>query len=619
MRIGEWRVDPRLDEITKDGETTKLEPRMMRLLMYLASHPGEVVSVDQLLDEVWKGVVVTPDSVYHSVAALRQALGDNSKDPTYIANVLRRGYRLIAPVEPWPDAGAQTAAPTAPGSTVSHDRPTTRARFRWGVVTVAVVLVGAIGVVAIDRTLLHRRSEPEQAVPVGAPIIGNKSIAVLPFVDLSEKKDQEYFADGMAEEILNLLARIPDLKVIGRTSSFQFKGKADDLRRIGSALGVAYVVEGSVRRSADHLRVTAQLIDTRDGVHRWSETYDRDLRDAIAMQAEIASGVASALVLEVTTLPRSAAEGRMPNSEAYDAYLRGLHAVGRFDEHGFEEAAVNFQRALDIDPTFLQAAEKRAEVWRNQADFGFVPTRTGYEQARAAAERALKLDPRAPLAHAVLGNYYDQFDYDWAAAEREFRLALAHSPNEPSINIYAAVDRIAVGDWTTASRYLDSALVRDPLFAGGYIVRSWLYVRMGRLAEAESDCRRTLEIAPTYAWGHFYLATVLVLEGNASAALSEIQKESIPNGRNAGLALVYSALHRSKEADAAITAAKDYAMGVVHAYAYRGQAEQALKWLERAYAEKDTDLALVKGDPLMKNLEGNPRYMAFVRKIRLPE
>jgi TolB-like protein len=388
LRIGAWRVDPALDEISKDGNTVKLERRAMQLLLCLAKHADQVVSVEQLLDEVWTGVVVTPDSVYHAVAALRRTLGDDPKEPTYIANVPRRGYRLVAP----------------------------------------------------------------------AAVIGDKSIAVLPFVDLSEKRDQEYFADGMAEEVLVLLAKIPGLTVIGRASSFQFKGANQDLRVVSTTLGVTYVVQGSVRRADDRVHVTAQLIDARDGANRWSEAYDRPAGDAIRVQDEIATSLARALgVIVNTDRPRS--RRHLNSDEAYDLYLRGAYAKLRNDVDGLETAAIFLQHALDIDPSLADAAEVLAGTYYAQANMSIVPARAGFERARRAAEIALKLDPLRANTHAILGAIYTAYDRDWHAADREFKEALTLAPHDGTVLWRVAQLPVALGQYETARRLYRESLL----------------------------------------------------------------------------------------------------------------------------------------------------------------
>ena len=515
--------------------------------------------------------------------------------------------------------------------------PEGKERTSWWSQT--VFLTGAVGLiftmagfVAFDRFVLskHVVSSSQRADSTArfaaskSAAVSGQSIAVLPFIDMSEKHDQEYFGDGMAEEILNLLVKIPDLKVIGRTSSFRFKGKADDLRTIGAALDAAYVVEGSVRRSGDHIRVTAQLIDARDGVHRWSETYDRDARDILKIQGEIAAGLVRALQLEVTAADQLLIRKSVRNSEAYDVYLRGLHASNRYDQAGFEEAVSDFRRALELDPTFILAAEQLATNLASLTDWGYLPTQSGWEQARVSAQEALKLDSKSGRAHAVLGYVHTLYDMDWPGAEEEFRTALALSPHDPMVLEYSAMERLAVGKWADTLHLLDSATTADPLDPGIYEVRVWAYLRMGRFAEAMSASRRLLEIAPTYAWGHYDLGLSLLLNGTLADALEEIQQETAVEGRLSGLAVVYQALHRTKDANEALARletdhASDGAMDIARVHAFRGQKDAAFKWLDRAYTQRDTELFLVKGDPLLRSLAGDPRYGAFLRKMTLPE
>jgi TolB-like protein/Tfp pilus assembly protein PilF len=451
-----------------------------------------------------------------------------------------------------------------------------------------------------------------------------KSIAVLPFVDLSERHDQEYFADGMAEEILNLLVKVPDLKVIGRTSSFQFKGKTDDLRKIGTALGAAYVVEGSVRRSGDHIRVTAQLIDSRDGTHRWSETYDREASDTLKVQDEIAASLVRALQLEVAG--SSFLQGRIlpSSSEAYDAYLRGLHALSRYDQQGFDEANADFRRALRLDPRFVPAAEQLARTLCDEPSWGFVPPRIGFEQARSAANAALKLDSHSAVAHTILGCVHVWYDWDWPEAQREMQTALSLEPYSPTVLVFAAQERIAVGQWSESLRLCETALAADPLLASVYEDKSWAYLRLKRFADAEQAFRRMLQISPSYVGGHRELGIALLMEGKPQEALAEMQKETLPGGKSAGSVLAYAALDRKHQADAELTRleeehASDLAMWIAEAYAFRGQKDRALDWLDRAYVQKDVYLWYIKGDPLLKTIEADPRYEVFLHKMNLPE
>ena len=516
------------------------------------------------------------------------------------------------------EAAGRTSRQTLPTDPVLSAKPLQRTDERAKLIAGAAILVSIGVVVALG---VHLWSQSHKAVPRPAAVaVTDKSIAVLPFTDMSEKKDQEYFADGMAAETLNQLAKIPGLKVIGRTSSFQFKGKADDLRKIGTTLGAAYVLEGSVRRSGDRLRVTAQLIDTRDGARRWSESYDRSASDVLAVQDQIAAGLARALQLEVDTTPR-----KSPGSpEAYDSYLRGLHAREGYNQAGFEEAVADFRHALQLDPDFVPAAEQLARALFDEVGWYFVPPEVGFEQTRAAATAALRLDAKSALAHVILGSVHIWYDWDWPNASREMRMGLLLAPNDPIVLGLAAEEPLAVGRWDEAVRFHLASLSSDPLQAPVYQVLGWTYERQGRFAEAESAFRRVMEISPTYSQIHHDLGTALVLQGKPEAALKEMGQETPIGGRSSGLAIVYHALHRDAEADAELRKlesehAGDMAMWIAEAHAFRGEKDIALSWLDRAYAQKDIYLWLIKGDPLFRNLDGDPRYKAFLRKMNLPE
>jgi len=583
IAIGAWRVDPALDQISKDGQTVKLEPRLMRLLVCLAEHAGQVVGIEQLLDEVWKDVVVTPDSVYHAVAVLRRILGDDAKDPSYIANVLRRGYRLVAPVAPWL---AQSAVP-GEDSLAAAEKVSAAAHANMATATVT-----------------------------------DKSIAVLPFEDMSEKKDQGYFADGMAEEVINLLASVPGIRVIGRSSSFQFKGRHEDLRTIGSVLGAAYVLEGSVRRSANRLRVTAQLIGTQDGSHLWAGSYDKDFDEVLQIQDQIAASLVRALQVAVgVDLP---SRPILKSALGYDLYQRGRHALDRFDKVGFESAAGYFEQALALDPTSLRAAESLALVHIYIAEWGYAPVHEGFERARISCERVLKLHPTSGMAHAQLALIHSIYDWDWTAAVGKVQRALALDPRDPGILVTAAIIHLSLDRLDKAAAFFNAALALDPLGAVSHAGLGTISYRMGRIPEAEARLRTAIEVSPTFLWAHWTLGTVLLAAGKLDAALAQMQQATSDGGADAGLALVYHAMKRKTESDAALVRATNayaehWAYVVAQVHAYRGETEQALAWLDRAYRQKDVALYRVKGDPLLKNLEPDPRYKAFLHRMNLPE
>ena len=508
----------------------------------------------------------------------------------------------------------------ATGSTISASpsTPETNSPKRTvrSAVAVAVILV-VVGAVLVGgwRTWTGNRHASQQ---LAVNTISDKSIAVLPFVDMSEKKDQEYFGDGMAEEIIDLLVKVPGLKVIGRTSSFQFKGQTQDLRVIGERLGAHYVLEGSVRKSGDRLRVTAQFINRQDGTHLWSQTYDRNIRDVLQMQDEIAASIVRALQVEVYDVGSRPA---LRNTEAYNLFLQGFHAINRYDQQGFEQAVNDFQRALDLDPMFVNAAVGLTIAYDNLGEYDYMAAPEAFEKARRAAELALKLDPNQPIAHAMLGNIHVVYDWDWPAAHREFKVALDLAPNDSIVLFFAGQQSMIAGHREDALKLLNAALELDPLNPSWYFELYLLQLRRGRLAEADAAIRRTLEISPAFGFVHYDLGLVLLLRSQPQAALAEMLKEPDEKLRSAGSAIVYFALGRRTDSEAALAqwlkGAKDFPYTTAAIYAFRGESDEAFKWLDRAFAQKDALLPFIMGDPTMKILEADPRYKAFLAKMNL--
>jgi TolB-like protein/tetratricopeptide (TPR) repeat protein len=517
------------------------------------------------------------------------------------------------------EAVGQGSAPVNPVATLAVNTASGTVRKRIAIVAAVVVGVGVAVAVGVHFWPSNQRSAQSAAV---API-ADKSIAVLPFVDLSEKKDQEYFADGMSEEIMDLLAKISAIKVIGRTSSFQFKGKNEDLRTIGTQLGAAFVLEGSVRKAGDRVRITAQLIGTQDGVRRWSETYERDTVDVLKLQDEIAGGIARALEVTVgaTDLqPRTV----LPNPEAYDVYLHGRYAFDRSDQDGFAEAADDFQQAINLDSTFADAAAWLAITRMLQAQWGYVPPRTAFEQARHAADMALRLNSKLALAHTAIAEIHIYYDWDWAGAEKELDQALALQPRLALAVFVSSELAASLGHWDDAVRLMNDSLAIHPFYPSGQFVLGITRWRSGRLAEAEAAMRRGLQITPSYAYGHQWLAIVFVTRGQLDAALTEARLETDELGKASAFALVYSGMGRTGDANDALATvtikAADccaYLIGEIHSF--RHETDLAFQWLDRAYTQKDSQLYAIKGDPFLRNLEGDPRYKAFLRKMNLPE
>jgi TolB-like protein len=512
--------------------------------------------------------------------------------------------------------------PGAPVGTVSAARPEARSN--------RILLAAGLGVVTLtlaallaDRFWPGKHGTAQPATSTAANVANDRSIAVLPFTDMSEKKDQEYFADGIAEEVLGRLAQVPGLKVIGRASSFQFKGKSADPASVGSALGVSYLLEGSVRRDAQRVRVAAQLVDARTGAQRWSDHTESDVVDVLNVQDTIAAGIARALqiAVEVDTTPRSS----IKSPEALDAYLRGRQSLDRGSRENTEAAVADFQRSLSLDPTFAPAAMGLGATYLYTGVNGWLPTRVAFERAREAALLAQRLEPKSPTHHAVLAEVHLDYDWDWAGADRELKQAFALGPRDSYAAMIASRLAATLGHWDEARQFGAEAIELDPLSANAIASQGWaIFLRTGHLAEAEKSLRRTLQLVPDWGAGHYLLGVALMLQGHLDAALTEFGKETLDDGRLEGAAMAYFAAGRKAESDAQLAEAirqnaNDWAFGIARVYAFRGEKDSALEWLERAYEARDEDLYAIVGDPLLKNLEGDPRYKAFLRKMNLPE
>jgi TolB-like protein/class 3 adenylate cyclase len=506
--------------------------------------------------------------------------------------------------------------------------PSASWRPRWALLVTAVAVVIAAGYFSVDRFVLPKRFtsvEATPSAPAGTPVqgaISSKSVAVLPFVDMSEKKDQEYFADGLSEELMGMLSKVAELKVPARTSSFYFKGKQTTIADIAKALGVSHVLEGSVRKSGNTLRVSAQLIRVDNGYQVWSETYDRNLDDIFKVQDEIAGAVVKALKVSLleADLPKAAPA---TNQEAYALYLQARTLHYRGTQADARKGISYLQQALKLDP-------KYAPAWFGLADsLVYVYGMFGgsyqeiHAQARAAAETALRLDPKLSDAHLAMGRILGELEWDWPAADVELKRTLELDPNNV-LALEVASGYALIGDrFDEALKLIQNAAARDAVGWGVYAGIGDVQNRMGRLAEAEAAYRKSAELNPTAAGTHFSLGIILLARGQPAAALAAMEQETDEAIRQNGLVLAFDALGRQADADRALAAleasyADNLAVGIASVYACRRQLDRAFEWLDRAYRQRDGQLPFIKQVQCIKNLEPDPRYKALLRKLKLP-
>jgi TolB-like protein len=490
-------------------------------------------------------------------------------------------------------------------------------------VVVAAVIVVALGIGGVLAVPFWQSKHGVVQSPAMAAI-SDKSIAVLPFTDMSEKKDQEYFADGMAEEIIDLLAKVPDLHVPARTSSFYFKGKATKVPDIARELGVANVLEGSVRRSGNQLRVTAQLIRADSGFHVWSETYDRNLSDVFSVQDDIANAVAQALQISLMGGPLTRQAGGTQNLEAYQLYLRALSEYEYNTREALEASRDHAEQAIKLDPEFALAYAALGWTEISLVQVRAVPLREGYEHVRQLAQHALVISPRFAEAHLLLSYIHRTYDWDWAAAQIETHQALTLDSNSPDALLSGGMISATLGHWDDANRQMQGALVRDPLETDIHWQLATTLYREGRFADAEAEYRKLIELAPDYTLAHGYLAKTLLAEGRQDAALAIAKQEATESNRLDILPIISQATGHKVEADEALGVlvskyADTDAYSIALNYAYRNDHDLALQWLERAYRQKDGSFMEIVGEPLFNNLANDPRYKAFLRKMHLPE
>lgn len=548
-----------------------------------------------------------------------------------LVHAVQRGVAHASDAATSPSAGARSAARTEPDAAVTGQA---RQRSRLMLAALAAITAFALAYLVVDQFWLSKRVDEQKpsgaATPTSpsnpsvAQAIPDKSIAVLPFADMSAEKNQEYMADGIAEELLNLLAQAPDLKVIARTSSFAFKGQNLEIAEIAKKLNVAHILEGSVRTSGKQIRITAQLVRSADSTHLWSEKYDRSVDDIFAVQDEIANEIVQALQIRLAGGTISRREGGTNNLEAYQLYLRAATASSQSTKASLDAAQDYLKRATKIDPLYGRAWSRLARVVWDKALSGYVTTQEGYESTRKFARHALEISPHIAEAHALLADLYINENYDWAAAEIELQQALDIDPNDPYALMIAAIRASVFGQHEDAYRLSRAALERDPFNTLLIAYHGENLYRMGRFAEAEGHYRSLVDRQPASEYSRVYIGKALLAQGKPAAALSMVQQEISEEARMAYLPVFLQAAGRNTEADAALKAQLEYwgaecPACIARTYAYRGEHEIALEWLERAYQQKDSSLINAVHEPLYGDLADDPRFKTFLRnRLKLP-
>ena len=496
---------------------------------------------------------------------------------------------------------------------------------------IMVVLTLALGYFALDKFVLNPQREAAMEKQVAVQVeearregrtealvesYGDKSIAVLPFVNMSSDTEQEYFSDGLSEELLNLLAKIPELRVTSRSSAFSFKGKDFKIADVGRELNVSNVLEGSVRKSGNMVRITAQLISVEGDVHLWSETYDRSLDDIFAIQDEIAAEVVAKLKI---TLLGNAPDARKTDPEAYALYLQGRHLRHQTVADAYDKAQALLQQALEIDPDYAEAWVELASTYTNQANLGLRPYDEAFLLAREAINKAITIDPEYAQAHANLGYIARSYDNDLVAAAYQLQLALQLEPANTDIIRSAASLIMSLGRLDEAIVLSEFVVARDPVSPRSHSNLALYYTYAGRWDNAIASSRTALALSPGYSAGHYQIGLASLFKGEPQAALEAMQAEKSIWGM-IGLPLAYHALGRKDDSDAALAALiEKYEKGapynIAYIFAYRNEVDLAFEWLDKAEEYKDTGLTDIINEHLFSNLHDDPRWLPFLERI----
>jgi TolB-like protein len=532
-----------------------------------------------------------------------------------------------------PAALAKLAQAVAQGQTaavglVASARLLERPKGRTTPIVTAAVSICVCVAVALS---VHLWSKSHKAVqPAATVAISEKSIAVLPFVDMSEKHDQEYFSDGLSEELIDMLTKVPELRVPARTSSFYFKGRQETIAEIAKALGVAQVLEGSVRKSGNTVRVTAQLIRVDNGYHVWSETYDRKLDDIFKIQDEIAGAVVTALRVHLLPVQPSLAQEnlRTGNLAAYDLYLQGKQAYNQGDIAGYQRAVAAFRGATTLDSRYATAYAELALAQFWLADDSVSEDLTadvaGFERAVAAAEKAVALAPGLAAGYSARGFLRAAYRFDFAEAQADLDKAVALSPGDANILHRSAIQLAVLGKLPEAIAREEQALALDPLSAEICMRLGFFLADNQQFAQARPFYEKALVIAPNSERALFNLGELELLEHQPERALALFTRTAVPVFSLAGQAKTeYSLGHGNESARVLKQLIAMYGKGspwqIARVYAWRGERDKAFEWLERAYVQRDVGLAWLKIDSGSRMLRDDPRFRALLRKMNLPE
>ena len=626
--FGSFQVDIVSGELRRQGLKIRLQDQPFRLLVLLLERAGDVVTRDEVREKLWPAdtYVDFDHSLNTAVRKLREALGDSAEGPRYVETLARRGYRFIAPVTPL--RTAQVAQPVS--ADVASPLPSPAERLspsaRRLLILVIAVVICAAGVVAY------------RLVPRQGPLTQSGrglTLAVLPFDNLSGDAEQEYLSDGLTEEMITQLGRLePDrLRVLARSSTWKYKRADRDIGRLRRELGADYVLEGSLRRAGERVRVTAQLVRADDQSQVWAETYERSFRDVLILQSQVAEAVARTVAVTLTPDAHARlARARPVRAEAYQDYLRGRFFWNRRTEAALKQALGYFQKAIAVDPGYAPAYSGLADSYLSlgaSSIVGGLPPRQAMPEAKAAALKALQIDDTLPEAHTSLAMVHLLYEWDLAACEKEFRRAIELDPNYTAAHHWYSHCLLPLGRTEESLAESKRALELEPVQLVVGIHLGWHYLYARQYDQAIEQFRKTLELDPAFPQTQRYAAWAYLQKGmhpEAIAALRaalaalerspEIEGElghalAVAGRRAEALAMLEGLGHLS-----ATRYVSPYSVALVHAGL--GNRDQGLAWLDKAYAERSDYMPYLRLEPMLDGLRADHRFATLVRRVGLP-
>ncbi len=621
VEFGVFELDLRRGELRRQGVKVKLQEQPLKVLQVLLENRGQIVSREELRQRVWSAntFVEFDQGLYSAMTRLRDALGDSSDSPRFIETVARRGYRFIAPVSAVPSVPVPQKASEVHSQRESGEGVTVRrlaasvvAGLVGGALLLAVVLVFNAGGA---REWLQSRTTPI------------RSIAVLPLENLSGDPEQEYFADGMTDELITTLARLGNVRVVSRTSVMRFKKTKKPVLEVGRELNVDGVVEGTVERSGQRVRIRVQLIQASSDRHLWAQTYDRELRDTLLLQSEAARDIASEIEAKLTVMQQQRLAAAHPiDPEAHEAYLKGLYFSNKRSAPNLERAIRYFEDAIARDPNYAAAYSGLSDALLGQI-FAGTPSSKVAEKIRWAAEKAIALDPLSPEAHNSLGGVREFYDWDWSGAENEYRRSIELSPNFVAGHQDLAMFLAFQGRFDNAIAEAQRSQELDPLspfVRTTYCLDLWLARRYDL---AIDKCRQALELDPNFLHAHSNLIGIYISMAQYDSAVKEFETRASIAGdpptqvivarqayRHAG---IKGFLRQLLEQRQQLGAAPPDGVVMASTYALLGETDQAFASLRRGYKERSPFMEFVKEDPDFDNVRSDPRYVEVLRRVGL--